>query len=1220
MRAEMPGSGAELDTTSRTPDAARTEIRVLGPVEVVCDGRAVDLGGVKARALIARLLVDRGLVVSVDRLVDSLWGDGDGQGAEIALRSTISRLRKRLRGAGAPEDVIVTRAPGYLLDVPADATDVFAFEQLVAEGRRQLARRRPTESMRLLSRAQELWRGTAYSEVRDEPFARAEARRLEELLLTAIESRVDAGLTMGRHAALVGELESLTSANPLRERLWSQRMMALYRSGRQAEALRVFQDLRSILVAELGIEPGHDVSWLEHAILNQDPALDFAVPDEPTGDATQSGRAPAAPTAAGYRVRVPTPTTEGALIGRDHETSLLRDWWTSVRDGDSRLLLVDGDSGIGKTRLVGDLARAVEEEGSLVLWGRCDEDPVAPFQPFAEALGRYFQVVSADQISQMPDWQLTELSRLVIRLREHVPMFEEEAADPDSERFRFFEAVTATLGELSAGGSVLLVVDDLHWADRPTLLLLRHVLRNVEHSKLGVVGIYIDTEVPMDHRLRSLSADFRADRSLEAVHLEGLGLDGVEELVRSWPKVPPDLAAQLFKLTDGNPLFLDELLRQLSERDASSEGGGDDSVPPDLSPTEAIRELVARRVSRLPQDVIYLLDAAAVAGQEFEASIVAEAADLTRDQRLDAFDRAEESRLLRRIGGEVLDRFAFTHALVREAIYSELLRGRRARYHHKIADATERAHPDTPDGYVNELAHHYYLGAALADADKAVAYCMAAGARSLRLLAFEDAVGHFSRGLDVAERYGPPSNATRCDALIALADAQNRAGDSGQANANFERAAALARTLGDAGRLATAALRAGPMSYLGIVGATEDQVRLLEEARSALPEEDAHLRAMVSARLGLVMASSGGVPAPDLVQRSLTLTADAIAMARRMGDRTALGYALNARMHALWGIEPAPERLAAGTELGEIAADVGDELLALQGHMWRIRELLAQGDVDAVNDELARFETRDTGPVHPLAASYGFNVQAMMASIAGDFDRAEWLGHEALAAAEGYSDMALSYFGALMIWTWWQRGELAGLEHAIHDVIAQAPSGYPMVQAALALTHVEAGQTDDALTDLGCLSAIGWDTVAEDQSEGTALSLSAAVCGALGARAGEHAAPLYEHLRPYAGTAVVIRAPAAACVGPADQYLGLAASSMGDLALAEVHFEASLRLARSMRSSPFTASAEVELARVIRQRGREGAQERAALLLRSAEESALRMGLHRLARRAADPD
>ena len=136
----------------------------------------------------------------------------------------------------------------------------------------------PVRRRGLLSEARDLWRGQAYSEVRDEPFARAEARRLEELFLAATETRIDAELTLGRHEALIGELESLTSAHPMRERLWSQRMLALYRCGRQAEALRVFQDLRSILVAELGIDPGHDVTWMEHAILTQEPGLDFPVP------------------------------------------------------------------------------------------------------------------------------------------------------------------------------------------------------------------------------------------------------------------------------------------------------------------------------------------------------------------------------------------------------------------------------------------------------------------------------------------------------------------------------------------------------------------------------------------------------------------------------------------------------------------------------------------------------------------------------------------------------------------------------------------------------------------------------------------------------------------------------------------------------------------------------------------------------------------------------
>jgi DNA-binding SARP family transcriptional activator/tetratricopeptide (TPR) repeat protein len=1195
------------------------EIRVLGPVEVAVGGRVVDVGGVKARALIARLLIDRNLVVPVDRLVDSLWGDHDGDGAEIALRSTISRLRKRLRDAGAPDDLIVTRAPGYVLNAPAETTDVYRFEQMVTDGRRQLGRGRPSESTRLLREAQDLWRGPAYSEVRDEPFARAEARRLEELLLTAIETRIDAALTMGRQQAIVGELESLTHNHPMRERLWSQRMLALYRSGRQAEALRVFQDLREILVAELGIEPGHDVSWMEHAILSQDPALDFPSPPE-RGDGGASAPpeladVPAAPSV--YHARLPSSVHEGPLVGRERESGVLRDWWAGVRGADgARLLLVDGESGIGKTRVVAALARAVEDEGALVLWGRCDEDPVAPFQPFAEGLGQYFQSLSADRIGRMPTWQLAELSRLVLRLREYAPAVDEDVGDPESDRYRFFEAVTATLDELSPRGPVLLVVDDLHWADQPTLLLLRHVLRGFGRGSLGIVGLFIDTEVPPDHRLRTMLADLRAGRQVDTVHLEGLSREAVEEVVRS-SNAPPGLASQLYVLTDGNPLFLDEMIRQVADREIT--GSGDAPVPPDLAPSEAIRELVARRVSRLPEDVIYLLQAAAVAGPECEAAVVSDAADLSPDQRLDAFDRAEESKLLRRLN-EVGDRYVFSHALVRDAIYGELLRGRRVRYHHRIAVATENAHADNTQGYLNELAHHYYMGAALADADKAIGYCMAAGERALRLLAFEEAVGHFARSLEVAERFGNHEQSIRCDALIALAEAQNRAGDTVQANANFERAAALARSMGDAERLATAALRAGPLSYLGIVGANSEQVRLLEEALELLPDTDSHLRAMVAARLGLVLVYAAGVPEPGVLKRALSLNTDAVAMARRLGDRTALGYSLNARMHALWGIDPAPERLATGTELGEIADDVGDELLALHGHMWRVRELLAQGDIDAVNEERARFAARDRGPVHPLVMAYSHNVSAMMALLDGDFDTGNALGLQAMEVAQSYNDeLAFSFYGALMAWTWWQRDELTAFGSVLHEVIEQAPSDYPVASAALSLVRAESGDIAEALESLRMLDGLGWAQVADDQTEGVALALTAATCGTIGAPARVYAAAIYEQMRPYAGTAVVIRAPAAACVGPADQYLGLLAGAMGDLALAEVHFEAALRLARRMHAAPFVAAAEIELGRTLRRRGREGDEERVAVLLRSGEEAAVRMGLRRLARTAADP-
>ena len=1203
----MPGS-----------EAGQLEIRVLGPVEIAWDGRVIDIGGVKARALVARLLIDRHVIVSVDRLVDSLWGDHEGPGPEIALRSTISRLRKRLRDAGAPDDLIATKSPGYVLEVGADVTDAFRLERLVSEGRAHLARLRPSECVRLLAEAEGLWRGPAYSEVRDEPFARAEARRLEELLLSATETRLDAELTLGRHEAVTGELEALTSAHPLRERLWSQRMLALYRSGRQAEALRVFQDLRTVLVAELGIEPGHDVTWMEHAVLAQDPVLDFRVPPE---DLQGGGASRPAPDSIPglYQVRLPTAQREGPLIGRADEMARLRQWWGSVDQGAGRLLLVDGDPGIGKTRLVAELARSVERD-ALVLWGRCDEDPAAPFQPFAEAFGRYFQSLSADRISRMPGWRLSELSRLVPRLREYAPVLGDQGGDPGNERFRFFEAVTAMLNELP-GGPVLLVIDDLHAADQPTLLLLRHLLRGTDEGKLGVVGLFIDTEVPATHRLRTMVSDVRAVQPVASVHLQGLDSVAVGELVQGWPNAPSDLVPQLCRLTDGNPLFLDELLRHFGYRETEQREEGDAPVPPSLTPTEAIRELVARRVSRLPEDVIYLLQAAAVAGPECEAGIVAEAAELTTERQLDAFDRAEESRLLRRVGQDVRGRYVFTHMLVRDAIYGELLRGRRVRYHHKIAVATEKAHADELDVYVNELAHHFFMGAALADADKATRYCRAAGRRALSLLAFEEAAIHFARSLEVAEQFGSPDAAERCDTLLGLAEAQNRAGDSVEANANFERAAALARGLGDAERLAMVALRAGLLSYLGIVRANEAQVQLLEEALAALPEgEETHLRAMVTARLALVVVDGAHGQAPRTLSRSLAMSNDAAAMARRLGDKVALGYALNARMHALWGIERAPERLATGTELGRIADDIGDELLALYGHMWRIREHLAQGDVDAVNQEITRFRSRKTGPVHPLEASYAFNVTAMMGLLEGKFESAEQLGQRALEVAGGPNELALSFYGALMWWTWWQRGDLAAPDEVIRAVVAQAPTGSPTAAAALALIHAEARDTGAALAELHALAELGWERVAADHTEGVTLAMAAAACSMLGAPAGEIAPHIYDSLRPYAGTVVVVRAPAAASMGPADHYLGLLAGTFGDLPLAEVHHEAALRLARRMGSPPFAAAAETELARTLRQRRPAVDEERVAALLRSAEESAVAMGLHRLARRAAAPD
>ena len=247
--------------------------------------------------------------------------------------------------------------------------------------------------------------------------------------------------------------------------------------------------------------------------------------------------------------------------------------------------------------------------------------------------------------------------------------------------------------------------------------------------------------------------------------------------------------------------------------------------------------------------------------------------------------------------------------------------------------------------------------------------------------------------------------------------------------------------MGDAQRLATAALRAGPLSDLGTGAANQKRIHLLEEARAALPQDDSHLRSMVTARLGLVPLYTASVPAPGVLEHSLELNTEAVAMARRLGDRNALGYALNARLHALWGIESAPERLATGKELGEIADDVGDEFLALHGHMWRVRELLAQGDVDAVIDEIAGYAARGTGPVHPLDTLHVHNIGATMALVAGDFESGESLAGQALEIAAGHNELAQGFNAALMIWTWWQRDELGSQQSILRQALAHAAGG-----------------------------------------------------------------------------------------------------------------------------------------------------------------------------------
>jgi len=479
------------------------KFRILGPLEVEDSAREIQLGGAKQRALLALLLLHANEVVTVSRLIDALWTEAPPADAAKALQVHVSRLRRALGS-----DVLRTRPGGYLLAVEDESFDLRRFEEHATAGRDLLAKGDPAAARRELAAALELWRGAPLVELAQDPFARPDIDRLEELHLTAIEDRVEADLLLGAHAQLVGELEAQVARNPLRERLRAQLMLALYRCGRQAEALAAYRDARRALVDELGIEPGKPLQELEQAILRQDAALDLRASSEPA--APRPGRRAA-----------------GMFVGRDEEVAELSGALEDAAAGRGRFFLISGESGIGKTRLVDELASRAKDVGARVLWGRGSKRGGAPpYWPWSQALQS---------------------------LGEDVP--ELDPAADEADRFRIFVAVAAALKRAAAKQPLLLVFDDVHHGDELSLLLLEFVAGELAEMHVALVATYVESP-GMPAALAAL-ADHSAHHRLR---LRPLGVDDVARFLELTGAGRADAAA-IHAETGGNPRLVWQRVR-----------------------------------------------------------------------------------------------------------------------------------------------------------------------------------------------------------------------------------------------------------------------------------------------------------------------------------------------------------------------------------------------------------------------------------------------------------------------------------------------------------------------------------------------------------------------------------------------------------------------------------------------------------------------------------
>ena len=658
---------------------------LLGNLEVrLDDGSLADLGGVQPRKVLALLLAASGRVVPVDAVIDELWGDEVPASASGTLQSYISRLRRALdperTGSG---QALAWEPPGYRLDVAADDVDFRRFERLAREGHDLLEQGRAAEALELLVQADELWRGAALVEFADQDFARGLAARLEEGRLAAAESRIAAQLALGMHTSVVGELRELLDGHHLREGIWAHLALALYRSGRQAEALRVLGDMREALLDELGVDPSPPLRLLEQQILEHDPALLHV----PAADEAPSAEAGPGTDATGEVPTVPAVIARSSgFVGREREVDALDAALDDIWSGRVRFAVIEGEAGIGKTRLLEELELRTQSRGGLVAWGRCREGGTAPaFWPWLEIL--------RSTLDQLPPVRISAeegLRPLLDPMGGGSPLAEERFV---KDRFSLFHQTTWNIERASEAIPLVFIIDDVQWADPASLGLIDHLAGTLSTGRtLIALAARTHATDQAGELITALSSISRLPTHVR-LPLRGLSADETRQIVAHEigrePQAEPVQA--IHDRAEGNPFFIGELVRLVTDDPDTS---ADDLVRQRV-PT-AVGEVVRRRLSLLPDETISLLEAAAVIGREAEIGVLARVADRDLEACLDAAEPALAHHVLVEPPGSI-GTFRFAHALVQDAVLATVSTRRHALLHRRAAEAIIEVSGDTDD-------------------------------------------------------------------------------------------------------------------------------------------------------------------------------------------------------------------------------------------------------------------------------------------------------------------------------------------------------------------------------------------------------------------------------------------------------------------------------------------------------------------------------------------
>jgi tetratricopeptide (TPR) repeat protein len=888
-----------------------------------------------------------------------------------------------------------------------------------------------------------------------------------------------------------------------------------------------------------------------------------------------------------------------------------------------------GEPGMGKTRLVAEVAKVAFAEGATVVHGRCDEEGIVAFLPLLDILRQLARAMPAELLADLAS-RSVELASVVPELHPYSPARDVSAPGSDDslatagsgktegppgisrtsdERYVFFEAVAALLRAAARDAPLVIVIDDVHWADSPSLLLIRHVLRALLSHRVLVVFTWREGRVsPLVELLRGLPRYGESSAQIE-LRLEGLAEPEVGRMLETWAghAVPRTLVSTVHRQTEGNPYFVEEFVRDLIESGVLAEengrwvtrGTGPSHVP------EGITEVIGRRLGHLSTDAQQVLTIASVIGRQFSLDTVGRLTDLAEDPLLDAVEEAVGAGLIAEEPFPV-GRFLFRHALIRETLYTELSVTRRVLMHRRIANVLEAAYRSDPDAHLAELAYHFYDAAPLGDAAKAVEYCRRAGDQALNGFAYEEAARLYEMALDTDRRSQTPGEADRPSLLLALGTARARAGDHSGSRSALLEAASVARGHGNAEQLALSALGLGQWVEFGTVDI--DHQKLLEEALEAIGQDDSALRSLLLSRLAHLLSYAGD---PGQVQE---LASEAEIVARRVGDPVVLSNALAARHDSLWEPDALPRRLAISDERLSLVESAGDREQQAMVRCHRLVDLLESGETGAAWQELDAHRDLAIALRQPFHLGCSAMFGATRAMFEGRFGEAERLAHESADLLEADPNV-LQQFGAQLFFV---RREQDGLREL--EPFLRTQSGLPdtwrsasgALRTALTVFLCETGQYEEAAVEFDRLAAHDFADIARDAGWLPVHALLAEICAELVDV--RRAALLYDLVAPYAGRMLVVGL-ATASTGSIERQAGLLAMTFGRLDLAHRHFDAAMRRNREAGGRPWAAHAQHNLATVLLRRREAGDVELARRHLQEAGEAARELGMTALVRR-----